>query len=313
MNARLRVVVPVVVLVALAAMPFTLGAYPLGVLTTGLAYGLMAASLAFLTGHAGLPSLGHAAFLGAGAYTAGLTAKHLSANAGVQLVLAVLAGVLFALVTGWFAVRTRGFFFLMFTLAIGEIAVQAATRSSRVTGGDNGLADIPATTLFGLEDAMPYVVVFHWWALLVVAAGFGVLVALRRGPLGAAIAGARENEARMAALGYSVHRVRLAAVVIAGAVCAAGGALIEQKDAFVAPTHLDVGVSVLLLVMVLLGGRGSLAGPVLAAVALIFVRELTSSALGESWLLVEGGLFVLCVYLLPQGLAGLWRKRARPA
>ncbi|MFD9942005.1 branched-chain amino acid ABC transporter permease [Nonomuraea sp. NPDC059023] len=303
----------VLAIAVLAAMPFVLGAYQLSLLTGGLAYGLMAASLALLVGHAGLPSLGHAAFLGVGAYAAGLTAKHLSESAVVQLGAAVLAGVVFALVTGWFAVRTRGFFFLMFTLAIGEIAVQAATRAGRVTGGDNGLAGIPVSTLFGLETAMPYVVVFYWWALAVVAAGFAVLAVVRRGPLGAAIAGTRENEARMAAFGYSVPGVRLASVTVAGAVCAAGGALVAQKDTFVAPTHLGVGVSVLLLVMVLLGGRDSLAGPALAAAGLIALREATSGALGDKWLLVEGALFVLCVYLLPEGLAGLWRKRARAA
>jgi branched-chain amino acid transport system permease protein len=115
----------------------------------------------------------------------------------------------------------------------------------------------------------------------------------------------------MAALGYSVPGVRLAAVVIAGAVCAAGGALIQQKDAFVAPTHLEVSVSVLLLVMVLLGGRRSLAGPMVAAVALIVLRSVTSSALGEKWLLVEGALFVLCVYVMPDGLYGVARSLGR--
>lgn len=299
----------VIAFVLLATMPFVLDAYRLDLLTAGLAYGLMAASLAFLVGHAGLPSLGHAAFLGVGAYAAGLTAKHLTTNMVVQLLVAVLAGVLFALLTGWFAVRMKGFFFLMFTLAVSEIAVQAATRSTKLTGGDNGLADIPRSTLFGMEG----IVGFYWWVLLVVALGYGLLVLMRRGPLGGAIAGARENEDRMAALGYSVTRIRLAAVVIAGAVCAAGGALVEQKDAFVAPTHLEVGVSVLLLVMVLLGGRNSLAGPMVAAVALIVLRSLTSSALGDKWLLVEGALFVLCVYLLPNGIAGLWRKRAQAA
>ncbi|GAA4049953.1 branched-chain amino acid ABC transporter permease [Nonomuraea soli] len=290
-------------LVLLAAMPYMLDAYRLDLLAGGLAYGLMAASLAFLVGHGGLPSLGHAAFLGVGAYAAGLTAKHVTPNVALQLLVAIAAGVLFALLTGWFAVRTRGFFFLMFTLAIGEIAVQAATRSTRVTGGDNGLADIPPT---GLD-----VVTFYWWALAVVAVGFGVLVLLRDGPLGRSIAGARENEARMAALGYHVTGVRLAAVVIAGAVCAAGGALVEQKDTFVAPTHLEIGVSVLLLIMVLLGGRQTLIGPLIAGVGLIVLRSVTSTALGELWLLVEGALFVICVYLLPNGLLG--RRRAQAA
>ncbi|MFI6814345.1 branched-chain amino acid ABC transporter permease [Nonomuraea sp. NPDC050328] len=313
MNPRIKGVAVAAVLAVMAVMPYVLDPYRLDLLSGGLAYGLMAASLAFLVGHGGLPSLGHAAFLGVGAYAAGLTAKHLTANALGQLLVAIAAGVVFALLTGWFAVRTKGFFFLMFTLAIGEIAVQAATRSTRVTGGDNGLSGIPKAELFGLDAVVPYVAAFYWWALAVVALGFGALVLLRNSPLGRAVAGARENETRMAALGYHVTGVRLAAVVIAGAVCAAGGALVEQKDTFVAPTHLEIGVSVLLLVMVLLGGRDSLAGPLVAGVALIVLRAMTSTALGDKWLLVEGALFVICVYLLPGGLQGLWRRRAQAA
>lgn len=293
-----------VALVVLAAAPYVLDAYSLDVLTLGLAYGLMAMALALLIGYAGLPSLGHAAFLGLGGYSAGLVAMHLSANSLVGLVVAALVGAAAAAVIGTLSLRTHGVFFLMLTLAFAEIVHQIAVRSS-VTGGDNGLSTpAPAIPLLG-SLGLPRVAVLYWYVLVVVVAAYAILRAMVRSPLGRALVGVRDNPARMAAVGYSVVGIRLRAVVVSGALTAVGGALLVQKDNLVAPTSLTPDVSVLLLVMVLVGGARSLLGPLVGAVGLVALRSVTSSWLGESWLVVEGALFVLTVYFLPSGLAGL--------
>jgi branched-chain amino acid transport system permease protein len=294
----------------LAVAPYLVDGYSLDVLTQGLAYGLMAMSLALLLGYTGLPSLGHAAFLGLGSYAAGLLAVHLTTNALAGLVVAACTGAAAAALIGVMSLRMHGVFFMMLTLAFAEIARQVAVRSS-FTGGDNGLT-VPAVDIPLLGAlTMPRVVVVYWYVLVVVALGFLVLSVLVRSPLGTALEGVRERPQRMAAIGYSVASIRLRAVIVSGALTAVGGALLAHKDGLVAPTALAPDVSVLLLVMVLVGGARSLFGPMLGALGLVFLRSFTSSWLGESWLILEGLLFVLTVYFMRDGLAGLAGRLSR--
>lgn len=293
-----------VVAVLLAVAPYWADAYSLDVLTLGLTYGLMAMALGLLLGFTGLPSLGHAAFLGMGSYAAGLLAVHTTDNALVGLLLAAVVGAAAAAVVGALSLRTHGIFFLMLTLAFAQIVHQIAIRSS-FTGGDNGLS-VPAAQIPLLSaTGMPRVVVIYWYVLIVVAAGYVLLKLLVRSPLGEALVGVRDNPKRMAAIGYSVVSIRMRAVVLSGALTAIGGALLVQKDMLVAPTAVAPGTSVLLLVMVLVGGARSVTGALIGAVALIALRSFTSTWLGEAWLLVEGALFVAVVYFMPSGLAGL--------
>lgn len=290
--------------VVLATAPFWLDAYSLDVLTLGLTYGLMAMALGLLLGFTGLPSLGHAAFLGLGSYAAGLLAVHTTDNALLGLVLAALVGAAAAAVVGALSLRTHGIFFLMLTLAFAQIVHQIAIRSD-FTGGDNGLS-VPTTQIPLLSaTGMPRIVVIYWYVLVVVVAGYLLLSYLVRSPLGQALTGVRDNPKRMAAIGYSVVSIRMRAVVLSGALTAIGGALLVQKDMLVAPTAVGPGTSVLLLVMVLVGGARSITGALVGAVLLIALRSFTSSWMGEAWLLVEGGLFVAIVYFVPSGLAGL--------
>jgi branched-chain amino acid transport system permease protein len=287
-----------------AAAPYGLDAYSLDVLTLGLSYGLMAMGLGLLLGFTGLPSLGHAAFLGMGSYAAGLLAVHSTDNALVGLLVAAAVGAAAAAVVGALSLRMHGIFFLMLTLAFAQIVHQIAIRST-FTGGDNGLSvPAPAIPLLSMTG-MPRVVVMYWYVLVVVAAGYVLLTLVVRSPLGQALVGVRDNPNRMAAIGYSVVSIRMRAVVLSGALTAVGGALLVQKDMLVAPTAIGPGTSVLLLVMVLVGGARSITGALVGAVVLIALRSFTSSWMGEAWLLVEGALFVAIVYFAPSGLAGL--------
>ncbi|MHA6631669.1 branched-chain amino acid ABC transporter permease [Pseudonocardia sichuanensis] len=290
--------------VVLAVAPYGLDAYSLDVLTLGLTYGLMAMALGLLLGFTGLPSLGHAAFLGMGGYAAGLLAVHTTDNAVLGLLVAAVVGAAAAAVVGALSLRMHGVFFLMLTLAFAQIVHQVAIRSS-FTGGDNGLS-VPATEIPLLSaTGLPRVVVIYWYVLVVVAVGYVLLTLIVRSPLGQAFVGVRDNRHRMAAIGYSVVSIRMRAVVLSGALTAVGGALLVHKDMLVAPTAIAPDISVLLLVMVLVGGARSVTGALVGAVLLIALRSFTSSWLGEGWVLVEGALFVAVVYFMPSGLAGL--------
>lgn len=295
----------VALVTVLGVAPFFVDAYTVDVLNTGLIYGLMAMGLAVLVGRAGLPSLGHAAFLGIGGYAAGLLAIHVTASPLIGLVVGGAAGAALAVVLGVISLRSRGVYFLMVSLAVAELIHAVAVRSD-FTGGDNGLSGIPTPTVPVLDGlGLPHVVSLYWWALIVVVVCYLALRTVLASPRGQAITGSSDNSERMRAIGYSVPSIRLVALVLSGIVVSVGGALLTQKDVFIAPTALAPDTSILLLVMVLVGGSRSLAGPFIAGVGLVYIRSYTSSAVGDYWIMVLGAIFVLTVYFLPQGIAGL--------
>lgn len=294
------------ILVILLLAPYVLQAYMLDVLTQGVVYGLMAMSLALLVGQVGLPSLGHAAFVGLGGYATGLMAIHLTAQPVVGLLVALAVGVAAACLLGLISLRAHGVYFLMLSLAFAEIIHQVAQQSTAYAGGDNGLSGVPTGSLGPLEaTGTPFVVQFYWYSVAVAVVGYLILRLVVRSPLGRAMAGTRDNQARMRAIGYSVIGIRMRAIVTSGAVCAVGGALLLQKNSFVAPPSLTPDVSVLLLVMVLIGGSRSLMGPFLAGIGLMVMRSVASNWVGDYWLFILGALFVATVYLLPGGFAAV--------
>ncbi|MGH2945136.1 MAG: branched-chain amino acid ABC transporter permease [Solirubrobacteraceae bacterium] len=297
-------------LALLAAAPFMLGPGYLSTLGRILFFALLAASLALLVGFVGLPSLGHAAYFGIGAYAAGLIGIHVTASAPVQLAVAVLVAAAVAVPTGWLAIRSHGIYFLMLTLAIGEIVFLFAERSENVTGGSNGLFGIPASEVLPgapVTDPAP----LYWYVLAVFAVGYAVLWAATRSPFGLALRGIRDNEDRMRALGYATRRYKLAAFCLAGAVAGLAGALLAAHSRFVTPTDASFGTSVVALVAVIIGGAGSLWGACLGAAIVIIVRDEIGSSLGGHGPLVLGAVFILAVYLLPGGIAGLLGRLGR--
>lgn len=298
------------VFVVLAAAPFFVDTFNLDVLTTGVIYGLMAMGLALLVGQAGLPSLGHAAFVGVGGYATALVSQHVSSNPLVGVVAAAVVGAALAAILGLMSLRSRGVYFLMISLALAEL-LHATAVGNDLLGGDNGLtiAEVEVPLVAGL--GLPPTVAFYWYALVAAALGYAVLRFLMAAPAGQSIVGTKDNPDRMRSLGYSVRALRMTALVVSGVTVAIGGALLTQKDVFISPTTLSPQVSILLLVMVLVGGSTSLMGPFLAAIGLVFLRSYTSSSLGEYWVLVLGVVFVLTVYLLPRGVAGLVERSGR--
>lgn len=292
------------VIVVLLVLPLLLNSFRVSLLTEVLIFGLLAASLDLLVGYTGLASLGHATYFGVGGYAAALVARDLTSNALAALAVAVVISVMVALVTGWLAVRTRGVYFLMLTLAFAQLLFSLATTWQPVTGGSNGLS-VPTAELFSLQLTGT---TLYYYVFVVTLAAYVVLRAITRSPFGRSLVAIRENEARTRSIGYSTFGYKLASYTIAGAFGGLAGGLFTQFNRFIAPTNIAFEISAIVLIMVIVGGRGTLFGPVIGAALLLLVRE-ELSARFEHFELALGLIFVLFVYFLPRGLAGLARRR----
>jgi branched-chain amino acid transport system permease protein len=270
-----------------------------------LVFAMFALSLDLLVGRAGMPSLGHSAFFGAGAYAAGIVGQRLATDQlAVTLGAAALVAALLALVIGTLVVRSDGIFFLMLTLALAQIVFAIAFQWTSVTGGSNGLAGVNRPTLVGVDFNAPdrmYVLVAVGF-LLVMA----LMWSLTRSPYGRALSGVRENERRMRALGYDTTRLKLSAFVVAGAIAGIAGAFHAYSQRFVSPGDVGIGTSVQGFVMVLIGGAGTLLGPALGAGVVLYIQRILSSAIPVAET-VLGLVFIAFVLLARQGIVGLGR------
>lgn len=298
-------VAALVTLVVLAAAPLFTAPFAVNTLTRFLAFALLAVSLDLLVGVTGLPSLGHAAYFGAGAYAAGWVSLNVTAAVPVPLLVGMGVGALAAAASGWVTVRTHGVFFLMLTLAIGELLAQVAQTWDSVTGGANGLFGIPVPSLAGRE--LTNIGFVYWYALAVFVVGFAVVWTVARSPFGAALRGIRDNEPRMRALGYPTAAYKYAAFVLAGGIAGAAGALLAAQARLVTPADVGFATSAIVLLAVVIGGAGSLWGAALGAALVIGIRDFLGPSLDGHGELVLGIVFVMVVYLLPQGAAGLAR------
>jgi branched-chain amino acid transport system permease protein len=294
-------------LVAGVAAPLVIGDFAIIVLTEIAILALFAASLHFLLWGGGLITFGHAAYFGLGAYGSGLAVFHLSLGMAPALLLAPLAGAAGALLFGWFCVRLSGIYMAMLTLAFAQIAWSAAFQWGGFTGGDNGILGVWPS------DWASDPFVFYYLAFAVCAA---VIWGLRHtvfSPFGYTLRATRDSALRSAAIGVDVTRHRWLAFTLAGAAAGVAGGFFAFAKGSVFPEVLFVSTSVDGLVMVLLGGVQSLAGPILGAIALTEIEtELTR--LTDLWQLCLGILIILLVVVLPHGLAGLsaFMRRRQP-
>jgi len=292
---------------ALAGLPLVVGEYGLGLLSEMLAFAVFAMSLDLLLGFAGLSSLGHAAFFGLGGYTVGLLARHGGFESVAGLGVAVLAAVLVAAVFAPLVLRASGAYFLMLTLALGQLLYGMAWLWRPVTGGDDGLSGIPRPQLPFWGGLLYDDRAFYYFALAVAGLAAASMVWIVRSSFGLALRGIRDNEARMTSLGYHGWLYKYAVYVLAAGYAALGGALYAYYFGYISPHHLGWALSGEAMVMVILGGAGTLWGPVLGAVLVILLRYEVSSYT-ERWLTVLGLVFVLVVLFAPQGVAGMLRR-----
>ncbi|MEK7862377.1 MAG: branched-chain amino acid ABC transporter permease, partial [Chloroflexota bacterium] len=234
--------------------------YATTILRDMLVLAIMALSLDLLVGSAGMPSLGHAAFFGTGAYAAAIASQRLG-NDDLLLGLsaAIAMSALLALLIGIVAVRAAGIFFLMLTLAFAQMVFALAFQAVDLTGGSNGFAGVRRPTFLGMDFSAAEAL-YHLVAIVFLAV-LALLWRIRSSAYGRALVGVRENERRMRALGYDTTRIKLSAFVLAGAIAGVGGALSGWSLRFVSTNDVGVARSVAAFVSVLIGGTGTLLGP----------------------------------------------------
>jgi len=289
--------------------PMLGGSYLLLIGERVMIYAIAALSLELLIGVGGLVSFGHAAFLGVGAYATGMLASHGLGTLSVALPAALIASALFALATGAIAVRTRGVYFIMITLAFGQMAFFVAT-SLAPYGGDDGLT-LPTRTLVLGTRVLKNETAFFYAILAMLAVTYLLVGRLVASRFGRVLRGLTDNEMRMQAIGFTPYAYRVTAYVIAGSICGLAGFLLANQTEFVSPAYMHWQRSGELIVMVLLGGTGTLHGPILGAAAFLMLEE-TLSRLTEHWKAILGPLLVLVVLFAKGGIAGAmeaWRQR----
>jgi len=300
-------------LVALAA-PFV--GYPVFLMKL-LCFGLFACAFNLLIGYTGLLSFGHAAFFGGAGYVTGyaLTALGLPFEAG--LVLGVLAAGAIGLVMGLLAIRRQGIYFSMITLALAQMVYFGALRAP-FTHGEDGLQGVPRGKLLGLFD-LGNDLTMYYVVLALFVAGFALIVRIIHSPFGQVLKAVKENEPRAISLGYDVDKVKLLAFVLSSALAGLAGAAKTVVLGFETLTDVHWTMSGLVILMTLVGGMGTLAGPVLGAFLVValenklgdvgnFLAEATHvewfASLGESVGIVTGLIFVACVLLFRRGIVG---------
>jgi branched-chain amino acid transport system permease protein len=271
-------------------------------------FALAAASLNLIMGYGGMMSFGHAAYLGIGGYAVGILAFEGIGSGFIQWPVALAASALFALVIGALSLRTRGVYFIMITLAFAQMAYYVASGLARY-GADDGLTIYKRSDFGGLIN-LSNRVQFYYLCLGCLFAGIYLIWRIVNSRFGMVIQGLRSNEARMQAIGFPVTRYRLACFVIAGTMCGVAGALLANNTDFVSPAVMFWTRSGDLMVMVILGGMGSLFGPVIGAIVYLVLEEFLSQ-LTEYWALIMGPLLLLIVLFGRGGIIGLLGRLSR--
>jgi branched-chain amino acid transport system permease protein len=300
-------IVPAAAALVLLMLPLGLSPYLQETVVKIAVYAIFALSLELLVGVTGLVSLGHAAFLGIGAYVTVLASGDSGGSIAKVAPLAVSAAAAYALFVGALSLRTKGVYFIMVTLAFAQMAY-FVFHDTKLAGGSDGLFLYAKPTLgaLNLDDKQH----LYYAVIVTLIAAYALLALLMRSRFGHALAGIRVNEQRMRAAGFNTYGYKLAAFVIAGALAGLAGFLLAVKDGAVNPELLSWHESGAVLLMLILGGIGSLRGAVIGAIAFTLLKELfqLESLLGplaSHWQMTLGFTIIAFVALLPKGLIGL--------
>lgn len=302
-----RSIVLVLLIAAAVVLPPWLGVYYTRFATQIAIYGMTALSVDLLLGYTGLITFGQAAMFGAGAYVSGMLIVMGITDALLNWTIAVLASMLLALVIGAMSVRTRGFQFIMVTLAFAQMAYYFA-QSLRGWGGDDGFSTKRRVDLFSLSLADHTTFYYLVLALLLIV----LLLAYRmvNSEFGMVIRGIRDNERRVTAIGFPSYRYKLVVFVIAGGIAGLAGALMANHAKFINPSLMSWQLSGEFLAMVILGSANSLIGPIVGAAFFLAFRDILSDYT-EHWMIFFGPLLVARVLLMRDGLWGLLVRATR--
>jgi branched-chain amino acid transport system permease protein len=302
------------VLLALAVVGFFLMPNMLALLTRMISIMLLVLALDLVTGYAGVATLGHAALFGAGAYAAGIAASRYGVTDPLLMLLTgAVAGAAAGLVCGAVVLRGRGLTQLVLSIAIVQLAHEAANKGSSITGGSDGLSGIAPDPLFGLYRFDLFGRTAFWFAVVLLLVVVVALRILMRSPFGMLCRGIKEDPVRIQSMGISVNGTLLRLYVISGVVAGLGGALSAIATRVVGLDSLSFNLSANALVMLALGGVGNLAGAIAGTVIFVLFENQVSAISPFHWLILVGLLLVAVVLFAPSGLTGLatrlWRRR----
>ena len=292
----------------LAAVPYAVGAWT-DLLTELLIWALFALSLDLMFGYATLYNFGHAAFFGAGAYAAALVVHHGIGGLWTGLAAGVAVACVPGLLVGLFAARSTGVVFIILTAMLSHVLFTLAHVLTRVTGGENGIYLFKPLVLWrGTTTADGHA--FYWLVLAVTAAALLLARRIIASPFGHVVVAIRENEPRTQAMGYNTTAFKVKITLLSAGLAGLAGALNVSMNKFVSPESLGLVLSTQVVVWALLGGMGTLVGPMVGAVALVVVTDVLNRFVA-GYVIVVGAILILTVIFLPHGLVGAVRGRAR--
>jgi branched-chain amino acid transport system permease protein len=304
-SQQIKIAMVAVALVAFAYIVPHSGSFVVLLATRAMAFAILAMSVDLLLGYTGMSSMGQAAYFGVGAYLTAVLATKFHFGMGwdfwVVVVLGILLGAALAALFGLFAIRASGVYFLMITLALGQCVWGLAYRWNSLTGGDNGI-NLSGRPSFGLD--LSNEVTFFYLVFAFFAVSMMLMYVLVRSPFGQSLAGIRERELRMQILGYNTWLHKYIAFIIAGGFGGLAGVLWAHTNGHVSPETVVLTTSVDALLMVVLGGAGTLVGATIGTAIVFGLREYVST-LVPWWQYVLGGVYVLTILYLPMGLMGI--------
>ena len=300
-----------ILLILVCVAPLMVGIYAASLLRDAMLFALLALALDFLWGKTGVLSFGHATFFGAGAYGAAIVSTRFGLDPAIGswlgLTVGICAAMAIALIVGYFLIfgGVRGSYFTIVTLALAVISEHVIVSWSDVTGGDAGLLGIPPLYFPSSRGMAPLPPEgLYWFVVAVVTVVTVALYMLCRGRYGSILRAIDDNEQRAQALGHNTSGHLLAVFVGSAAVAALGGALYASAVGFVAKDVVGLILSTQVIIWVAIGGRGTLIGPILATMAILWLEQEVSSIDVQLWPLFMGGLFILAVFVFPKGVLG---------
>lgn len=305
-DRRNFLLVSAVGLAFLVVLPLVVGEYYVSLLSEILIFGILVSGVNLLLGYTGLVSLGHASFMGLGAYVTAVLAALLGYPVWISMLASMVISLVIAYAVGLLSVRTKGVQFLLITLAFGQM-FHAIAEKTRYTGGDDGMTNIPRVDLsfFGLDANEDHV--FYFFVLLCFAVSILILRMIVDSPFGRSLVGIRENEKRMLAMGYSTFPYKALAFGVSGMLAGLAGCLWVQHSFFVNPHIMTWQMSGEALLMVIIGGSRHFYGPLLGAAFYVLAKDFLSD-ITDAYLMFFGLLFVFVVAFFHGGLAGFAAK-----
>ena len=271
-----------------------------------LIYGIMVLGYDLLGGYAGMISYGHAMFFGTGGYVAAMLLIHLTPWFWLPFIAAVLACALLAYIVGYLSIRTRHIYFVFLTFAFAQFFFVGANTWEFI-GGETGLAGVPKPIL-GPQIQLSGKFQFYYFTLFLLVVGYLLARRIVNSPFGRVLVGIRENEERTRFLGFDTNRAIRQVFVISGMYGGAAGVMLAVHNSFCSPMLFHPSVSGEVIIMSLLGGLGTLIGPLIGALVMIFLSDTISSWFANAWMGIMGALFAVCVLFTPEGLVGVVRK-----